>query len=557
MIIGLDGATFDVLRPLAEEGSLPTLARWMAQGTCAPLYSTSPPATLPAWASFLTGTEPGHHGVTDIFVHPAQSYDLVPGGGHLRRVPTFLQALSQAGRKVASLGMPTTYPPEPISGVTVAGFDAPGARSARADGVWPPSFFETLETMGGWNYAVFNEHDAGPSHLRRALLAILDDLDHKESVITQIAEQTAWDCFVVHLQASDTVAHHFWHAHDPKSPRHAVVPSDLHDAMRVVFARLDALIGRLVRQFPSNTRVMVVSDHGMGGASDEAVHLNAWLAEQGWLTFHTQNEGLRRTVTQLGRRVLTRAPLPLIEWTARNLPSPLKSLATRLLRGQSPIDFANSLAFSDELDYAPSIWLNRTSRFPEGTLDDRQAEALATQIVTAAKQLRSPPGHAIFEDVFRREELHGGPALKDIPDILLVPAWPHGYRTSFLPSHARAPAQRRILPQEFFAPKGGGLPGVHRPDGVFIANQSLGPTRWLDSLHIAEAGALVWHAMGLDLPTTVTAGVPCELTDALGLRRPTRSASQMSLPVEPRTRTLSAHDRDAVMRRWRSLGYLY
>ena len=65
LVIGLDGATFDVIRPLVHNGKLPTIERLMKNGVYGDLISTIPPVTSPAWPSFMTGKNPGKHGVFD------------------------------------------------------------------------------------------------------------------------------------------------------------------------------------------------------------------------------------------------------------------------------------------------------------------------------------------------------------------------------------------------------------------------------------------------------------------------------------------------------------
>ena len=62
-VIGLDGATFDLLLPLMEEQRLPHLAAIFRKGVHGELRSTIPPVTAPAWASFQTGKNPGKHGL--------------------------------------------------------------------------------------------------------------------------------------------------------------------------------------------------------------------------------------------------------------------------------------------------------------------------------------------------------------------------------------------------------------------------------------------------------------------------------------------------------------
>jgi len=65
LVLALDGATFSVIEPLVAAGRLPNLARAMREGVFAPLPSVLPPVTFPAWSSFMTGLEPGEHGVFD------------------------------------------------------------------------------------------------------------------------------------------------------------------------------------------------------------------------------------------------------------------------------------------------------------------------------------------------------------------------------------------------------------------------------------------------------------------------------------------------------------
>src|ERR687898_24730 len=67
LLIGLDGATFDVLDPLMEQGAMPVLRRFIGSGARATLRSTVPALTPPAWTSLVTGRGPGSHGIFDFF----------------------------------------------------------------------------------------------------------------------------------------------------------------------------------------------------------------------------------------------------------------------------------------------------------------------------------------------------------------------------------------------------------------------------------------------------------------------------------------------------------
>src|SRR5579883_3005842 len=119
LVIGLDGATLDLVGPWVAAGVLPHLGALMARGAWARLRSTLPPATFPAWTSLVTGTNPGRHGVLDFTERALWNY------------------LAAAGRRVAVITVPATYPPEPIDGVMVSGWDSPLATAIDGSFVHP------------------------------------------------------------------------------------------------------------------------------------------------------------------------------------------------------------------------------------------------------------------------------------------------------------------------------------------------------------------------------------------------------------------------------------
>ncbi len=524
LIIGLDGGSFNLLEPLIAAGHMPNLARLMHEGARGELLSTMPPATLPAWTSFLTGATPGEHGVTDIFVR--RGYALTPASGALRGLSTFLEVLSRRGLRVASIGVPGTYPPLELNGVCVSGFDAPGVHKASRASVSPASFYPQLEELGGYRYATFNEHRQGPGRLTLAADALCADIARKEKLLTALYGREAWDVFFTHLQASDTAAHHLWHTFDAGSPR-AVLQSD---ALPRVYRQLDQLIGSLLARTWPDTRVLVVSDHGFGGASTTAVHLNRLLERTGLLRFR-EGRGAG-PVKRLVRRALGELPPEIMGPLVRTLPEGARArLQQRLL--VSPIDWTRTYAFSDELDYAPSIWLHRADDFALGTLLESQTKLLKERIRELVLALRDPVTDApLVKAVHLREETPmAGPYLTRAPDLIIEPAWPGGYRPSFLRSDGPGEVVRIMARDEFSAAKGAGMAGVHRREGILIVHGEGIAAATLPRTTIEQAGALVYELLEQPLPKGVAAAP--KLGDGY-----------------------TARERRAVTSRLRSLGYI-
>src|SRR3954447_5384496 len=110
-VLGLDGATWDVLAPLAREGTLPHLARLMGQGVAGTLRSVFPPLSPVAWTAVMTGKNSGKHGIFE-FLESAHD----PLGGRVNSSRTIQAELvwevaGRHGKVTVAGGVPLSYPP--------------------------------------------------------------------------------------------------------------------------------------------------------------------------------------------------------------------------------------------------------------------------------------------------------------------------------------------------------------------------------------------------------------------------------------------------------------
>src|SRR5215831_14739608 len=130
LFIGLDGSTFDVLDPLVNKGLMPSLKRFTEEGVRGPLETTIPPITPTAWVSWMTGKNPGKHGVFEFLLRRAGSGDLpdVPVSSHSRDGVPFWDVLGQMGKRAIVTNVPCTYPPSMVNGLMVSDFLTPRGR---------------------------------------------------------------------------------------------------------------------------------------------------------------------------------------------------------------------------------------------------------------------------------------------------------------------------------------------------------------------------------------------------------------------------------------------
>lgn len=532
LVIGLDGADLSVIDALGPD-ALPELHRLMRRGAYAAQRSVLPPATLPNWATFLTGVDPGQHGVFDFTVR--DGYRVRFAGGTVRQAPTWVARLDAIGKQCACIGFPGTWPAEKLQhGVFISGWDSPVAFAADRSFVWPPALFDSMQQhFGTTRFDDVDEFDAAsPGWLDRLPDALCQRIARKTALASWLLEQQRWDLFATYFGESDTAAHYLWAAHDPHSPRRpAKLDAAQGDGLRRVYAALDAAVAELLQAAGGDAvELTIVSDHGSGGSSDKVLYLNRILAEAGLLRFRRRpaaSAWLARRKTTLLRHTPLRCRDALFGWRNRELPSRIESQAR-----YGAIDMRHTVAFSDELNYFPGVHLNLRGREPQGCLEPSDRDACIVQVRDLLLRLRDPWSQMpVVAAVHRREELFDGPWVERAPDLLLdlhldcsgAVAGP-GYSYNLMPS-AGAPvgtgAFRRLAPEEYGGRKGRSLPGSHRPRGLFLAvgpqvaavgalGEELSPSR-APTPHIADASATVLARLGVQVPNEFSGRVLWEI----------------------------------------------
>jgi predicted AlkP superfamily phosphohydrolase/phosphomutase len=510
LILGLDGADLSVIEALGA-ARLPNLFAAMERGVFAAQQSVLPPATLPNWATFLTGVDPGVHGVFDFTTR--SGYGVQFTAGRIREAPTFFRALDRAGMKTACLFFPGTYPPEPLEhGVFASGWDAPVAFSADASFIWPHSLHaELVRRFGAQTFDDVDEFHADAPGFHDALGdALVRRIERRTEVAQHLLSKQHWDAFGVYFGETDTASHHLWSLWDERSPRHPRLshtpPSErARTGLARVYEAADRAVGALLESAGGeDVELTIVSDHGSGGSSDKVLFLNRALEAAGFLRMRkTAGHALPGKLKNLALRLL---PPALREQIFRLAGTILPSWLESRVRFAA-IDFEHTVAFSDELNYLPAIHFNVRGREPSGQLAPADIPATRRALEAALLAIRDPWTQApVVKAVHAREEIFSGPFLERAPDLLLeLHLDPHAgstYSYNLMPSAEARPGElfRKLAPREHLGRKGRSLAGSHRSHGLFVAaGPSVLPVGRLDPampVHIADASAMVLARIG-------------------------------------------------------------
>lgn len=291
LLIGLDGANWEILRPLLDTGRVPHLAGLIAAGTASILWSEEPTVTPAVWTTILTGRSRDAHGIEGFTGRDPRTGAVVPARSSMRRTPALWTYLGQLGRTVGIAGAYVTWPAEPVHGFLVSrrvaepGFTHttwPAALAARV-GDGDPATFDALFVEPG--FLGDAETDFRTGFLRRSWIT-----DHAAFALGLEALGPEPPDFVfVYFHLPDTAQHVFWPPGEEPEASRAFEP--ILRAYEHVDGRIGALLDRVAAP---GTAVMVVSDHGAAGTGVAVLferHSDVLLAALGLLEFERSPTG--------------------------------------------------------------------------------------------------------------------------------------------------------------------------------------------------------------------------------------------------------------------------
>jgi predicted AlkP superfamily phosphohydrolase/phosphomutase len=274
VIIGLDGVSFSLLNQLAEEGVMPFFRELKGKGCLNKMRTSLPEISSVAWTSFMTGKNPGEHGIFGFMELRPGSYEMYfPNYGDVKQ-PTFWES---AGVPSVILNIPQTYPAKPFNGVMTSGFVAVDLKKA----TYPDSAYQYLNSIG---YRI----DVNAGLARTDTSAFFRDLhatlDKRTEAIRHFFETEDWRIFVGTITETDRL-HHFFYDSAQKTGAH-------HDEFLRFYRRLDEFIEEMHQKAASrNALFMTCSDHGFTTIKTE-VYLNQWLIQEGFLEIGDRDKGL-------------------------------------------------------------------------------------------------------------------------------------------------------------------------------------------------------------------------------------------------------------------------
>ena len=291
LLIAVDGMEIAVVREMMADGELPVMASLIDRGVCGSIQTIAPALSPVVWTTVATGKSPENHGITGFT-------DRVTGGAftsNARRGKAIWNITSDYGLTCNSVGYWITWPAEEIEGVIVSQTSSEsqvqlqkmkkGMLFRDLEGAtYPPGIIDEI-----WPFV---EKASRSDRLSRAVVApVFGDLKTIEPPLPHevrnlisssywsfaadssyhasaryLFEKNPADLNIVYYGGTDVIGHRFWRYREPEVFTYPIPKEYIEafgDSIESYYRLTDRKIGELMALFPRDTRVVVMSDHGM------------------------------------------------------------------------------------------------------------------------------------------------------------------------------------------------------------------------------------------------------------------------------------------------------
>jgi len=291
ILIGIDGADWQVIRPLMEAGKLPNFRRIVEGGASGVLRSMEPTLSPALWTTVATGRPPAVHRIADFVVS-------FPGGGYqpvtsdMRSAPAFWNLVgdSDGGREVGVVAWLASWPAEEVHGYVVTSYlpyvyDWSTGRPLKGtvvEGIprqtYPDSLMAEIESLKVKPEAVTPEllnrfYDPSVRHrlgrdasecVEGFLWSLASDETYRR-IGLHLYRSHPVDLFAVYFGGIDVVSHRFWKFTYPRAMPYGTDPAEEEALKGVIpgyYEYVDGILGEYLSLVDDRTTLVVLSDHG-------------------------------------------------------------------------------------------------------------------------------------------------------------------------------------------------------------------------------------------------------------------------------------------------------
>ncbi len=269
---GIDGVPYSLIDEHREE--FPNLARLIDEGAGGAIDSIVPPESSACWPALTSGVNPGETGVYGFQDREVGSYDTYVPMRRDVQTRRVWDRVHEAGRDATVMNVVTTFPPQRDVQRMVSGFLSPQVDKA----AYPDDFRDYLKSV---DYRIDTNASLGHTDKGEFMEDAHETIDARHEAFKHYIEEDDWDLFFGVYMTTDRVNHFLFRDYEENG--------EYSEEFMEFYRKVDDYLGELRELLPDDVTMMVASDHGFTSL-DYEVNCNAWLRENGWLSYEQDDD---------------------------------------------------------------------------------------------------------------------------------------------------------------------------------------------------------------------------------------------------------------------------
>lgn len=277
--IGWDGADWDHIHPLLDQGLLPNLNRLIEEGVMGNLATMQPVLSPMLWNSAATGRLPHEHGIFGFTEPDPMTGGSRPFSSYSRKTKALWNIVSQEGLKSNVINWWASHPAEKINGCVVSNLFqgvkmTPGGPLVGKGTVHPESLAPELGRFKVYPEEIeaaqilpfipqaskINQNEDGRLE---TFAKVFSETLTTHSVATAVMELEPWDFMAVYYTCIDHFGHAFMSYNPPRLPHVSEEDYEIFkDVIPGAYRFSDMMLGRMLEFCDEDTTVVLCSDHG-------------------------------------------------------------------------------------------------------------------------------------------------------------------------------------------------------------------------------------------------------------------------------------------------------
>ena len=418
LIIGLDGATWNIFDEVINKGCMPYTQKLRESGYYSTIKSTLTPISPAAWSTIQTGIKCLKNHIYEFYTFNKVKKTLEIVNSNILE-KTLWDQLSNLGKRVGILNVPMTYPPRKVNGTVISGILTPSIDNIFT---YPADLKQNiLEKIPDYQLKYSEDVRYGNPHynLKKFIKKRIKNVKDRTKLMLYLFRNYKYDIFMVNFQANDILQHVAWGYMDKNNELYN--NSTKNYIFKNYYKTLDFCIEVIREEFirtqSGDLLTLILSDHGFENHI-KRFYLGDWLYRNGLLK-------LKRNILLSIFR--TKVKELLLKLNMGNIQTRLlnkfKKTETRFKKTgktshsnkflNNVIDWDKTLAFSLGISLYGLIFIMRKGK---------EKKKITKNLINKLKSIKDPEnGKRIVKKIYLKEEVYNGEHPELIPDLIIKP----------------------------------------------------------------------------------------------------------------------------------------